>query len=375
MTKISIIIPVYNVENYIQKTFDSVLNQTIGFKNIEVIFVDDCSTDESGKIIEELSKKYDNVTSIHLEENSGAAGKPRNIGLDNARGEYVLFLDSDDYLVNNAIETLLKYSEDNSEIVVGGYANKYETYEDVSINKGKGEKVIYTDHENNIELFKIAPAISAKLFKRNFLIENNIYFPIGIPGQDLVFITNAFSKSSSVTVINNFLVYYRVIRSKVGDQSISHNVTPKYLKGLLKAYSMILDVVEENNVSSFTINLMITNHFDYFLKKINQSYLTKEELNEIFNSEEFNGFKNKNFFKQEPIEWKVIFNNIEKDSIYTEKLIKIIKSNNNNEIKIKELEKDIKYQKNLPKKITNSNSWKITKPLRKINNIRGSKNG
>lgn len=375
MTKISVIIPVYNVENYIQKTFDSVLDQSIGFKNIEVIFVDDCSTDKSGKIIDELSTKHDNVTSIHLEENSGAAGKPRNIGLDNATGKYVLFLDSDDYLVYNACEKLLKYSGDESDIFIGGYANKNKNHEDVFINQGKKEKTIYQDPKNNIELFKINPAISAKLFKRNFLIENNIYFPIGIPGQDLVFLTNAISKSSSVTVINDFLVYYRIIRSKVGDQSISHNVTPKYLKGLLKAYSMVLDVVEENNVSSFTINLMITNHFDYFLKKINQSYLTKEELNEIFNSEEFTEFKNKNFFKRENVEWKAIFNNIEEDSIYTEKLIKIIKSNNNNEIKIKELEKEVKYQKNLPKKITNSTSWKITKPLRKINNIRGSKNG
>ena len=84
MYKISIIIPVFNVEDTLKNAFDSIKSQTIGFENLEVIFVDDKSTDDSLKIIKEFSKKYNNVKSICLNKNSGFAGKPRNVGIENA---------------------------------------------------------------------------------------------------------------------------------------------------------------------------------------------------------------------------------------------------------------------------------------------------
>ena len=108
MTKknISIIIPVYNSKKYIPKTFESLLNQTIGFENLEIIFVDDNSKDNSGEIIDKYSKEYSNVISVHLKENSGFAGRPRNIGIEKSNTEYLMFLDSDDYFNEDACETL-----------------------------------------------------------------------------------------------------------------------------------------------------------------------------------------------------------------------------------------------------------------------------
>lgn len=377
MAKISIIVPVYNVEKHIKKTFDSLQNQTIGFKNLEVIFVDDCSTDNSANIIDEWDEKYNNVISIHLEENSGAAGKPRNVGLDNATSDYVLFLDSDDYLVDDACETLLNYSDNNSDITIGGYANKFPYKETIFINKGRLPKNTYNKPKKSLKLFNISPAISAKLFKRKFLIENNISFPIGIPGQDLVFLTSALFNSKSVTLINNYIVYYRIIRQMGNDKSISHNITPKYLMGLIKAYSIVLDLAEDNQIDEFIIKSIITNHLKYFINRINSSFITKKELIETFNSEHFGEFKNKNFFKRNYLEWNPIFNNIENDPIYTEKLIKIIRINNKYETNIMKLEEkneklkeNIEYQKNIPKEITYSTSWKLTKPLRKISNLK-----
>ena len=96
MYKISVIVPVFNVENKIMNAFNSILNQTIGFENLEVIFVDDNSTDDSKNIIKSLENKYDNVKSIFLSKNSGYAGKPRNIGIKNATANYLMFLDPDD---------------------------------------------------------------------------------------------------------------------------------------------------------------------------------------------------------------------------------------------------------------------------------------
>jgi glycosyltransferase involved in cell wall biosynthesis len=104
--KVSIVIPVYNVESYIEMAFESIKNQTIGFNNIEVIMVNDCSYDNSGKIIEKYANEYDNCIAIHLKENSGAAGLPRNIAIENASSDYIMFLDPDDYYEKNACKTL-----------------------------------------------------------------------------------------------------------------------------------------------------------------------------------------------------------------------------------------------------------------------------
>ena len=90
MFKISIIVPVFNVEDYIPLAFESIVNQTIGFDNLEVIFVDDASTDGSPKIIDEYADKHDNVISVHLEENSGDAGRPRNVAMEYASADYML---------------------------------------------------------------------------------------------------------------------------------------------------------------------------------------------------------------------------------------------------------------------------------------------
>ena len=111
---ISIIIPVYNAENSIKRAFDSLLNQTIGFENLEVILTDDNSTDDSPNI------KYGNVKTIFLDKNSGSGGKPRNVGLTHATKDYVMFLDADDIFVEDACEVL--YNEITSEgiDIVGG---------------------------------------------------------------------------------------------------------------------------------------------------------------------------------------------------------------------------------------------------------------
>jgi glycosyltransferase involved in cell wall biosynthesis len=134
MYKISVIIPVYNVENTISKAFDSIYNQSIDFQDIEVIFVDDCSTDNSLNIIQDYASKYDNVLALSLEENSGYAGKPRNIGIKNASSDYVMFLDPDDQFLSNACEILYNAIKNyNADLVSGNYV-KYENNEYSSMN-------------------------------------------------------------------------------------------------------------------------------------------------------------------------------------------------------------------------------------------------
>lgn len=110
---ISIIVPVYNVEKYLKECIDSVISQT--YKNLEIILVDDGSTDKSGEICDEYSKKDSRIKVIHKE--NGGLSDARNVALDIAKGEYIGFVDSDDYVEKDMFETLYKLAEEhNTEI-------------------------------------------------------------------------------------------------------------------------------------------------------------------------------------------------------------------------------------------------------------------
>ena len=98
MYLITVICPTYNCEKYIQRTINSIINQTIGFENIELIFVDDCSTDSTKNIIAEYSKEYKNIVPFFLKENHGFPGFGRNVGLEKSTTEFVMFMDNDDEL-------------------------------------------------------------------------------------------------------------------------------------------------------------------------------------------------------------------------------------------------------------------------------------
>ena len=103
MDKISVVVPVYNVEKYLRKCIDSIINQT--YKNLEIILVDDGSPDKCGEICDEYAKKDNRVKVIH-KKNAGVSSA-RNDGIDNATGEYIIFVDSDDWLEDNAIEIMV----------------------------------------------------------------------------------------------------------------------------------------------------------------------------------------------------------------------------------------------------------------------------
>ena len=106
MPKVSMIVPVYNVEKYIGKCLESIVNQT--FKNIEIIVVNDGSTDNSQEIINEYEKKYPNLLKSYEKENGGLSDA-RNYGLEKANGDYICFVDSDDFLAIDLLEKLEKY--------------------------------------------------------------------------------------------------------------------------------------------------------------------------------------------------------------------------------------------------------------------------
>ena len=208
---ISVIIPVYNTENYLYNCLNSVLNQTYG--DFEVICINDCSTDSSPEILEYYSRKDERIKVIHNEINKGQ-GYSRNRGLEIAKGEYIFFLDSDDWLKPNSFELLYSQSKklDLDLLIFKGIVF-YE--KDININfenmysmnfldKYDGTVFNHLDIPIN-ELFNISIGPCFKLYKKSFLDKNNIRFPNENLIQEIIDERiDGITFTSPLTVVNLF---------------------------------------------------------------------------------------------------------------------------------------------------------------------------
>jgi glycosyltransferase involved in cell wall biosynthesis len=298
--KISIIIPVYNVEFYIIDALDSIVRQTIGLEYLEVIMVDDCSTDNSGKIIDEYANKYENFISIHLPENSGAAGRPRNVGIEKATGEYLMFLDPDDYYADDACEVLYdKIKEENVDMVFGKYVFLYPNRPQTSRTVFTEDSVKIQGIDDNPQVLTIPPSLWTKIYKRTFIINTNIKFPEGIPGQDLVFVAHTLLVAKGILFLNTkIILYYRVREND--NVSMTYNRNRKYISGLIQAYVDTYTVFKDNNFEDY-FSIVCDNHLPYWTKHFILSDLSYSERREIFKESEFL-FKKYNEYGLEPNE-------------------------------------------------------------------------
>lgn len=370
---ISIIIPIYNSEKYISNTFDSLLNQTIGFENLEVIFVDDCSTDDSYEIISQYSKEHENVIAIQLEKNSGYAGKPRNVGIDKASAEYLMFLDSDDWFNEDACEVLYSeiISDERIDLVVGGYSNIFPKSKDdrfIRRNKRKNKNK-YKNAKNDYILLTAPPSISSKIFRKKLLVDNDIHFPEGIPAQDLVFVCNAICCSDLIISLNDYLVYNRTIRNDEENLSVSQNIKPSYIMGCMKAYGLLIDLCKEFKVNKDCSYDALFVHYQYLLEQLNKGNINDADYDKLLKSEEYSYLKNNAYYKSEKnfdLFFKLFELNTKDAQNFAKNMRKFYDLKNEN----KNLKRKNKKLKKEHETLLSSNSWKITKPLRKIGKIK-----
>ena len=250
MYKISIIVPVFNVEDTLQNAFDSILNQSIGFENLEVIFVDDKSTDRSANIIKEFSERYSNVKSICLDENSGFAGKPRNVGIKNASADYLMFLDPDDIFLKDACKTLYSNIKENNLEVVSGNYNINRNHElarnnwnILKLEDRESSEVESVDDNFNILL--ATPSVWSKIFKKDLILRENIEFLVGVPAQDLVFVTETLLKAKGIKFINTPVVEY-IPRE---NDSVTSKKSKSVLAGFIKSYAAVMNTAKEHDES------------------------------------------------------------------------------------------------------------------------------
>lgn len=209
--KFSIILPIYNVEKYLRPCIDSILNQT--YKDYEIILVDDGSTDLSSRICDEYTSKYDFIKTVH--KPNGGLSDARNVGLKLANGEYVFFIDSDDYLINeNVLRLIFDKLTGNPDVVAfksikwfecNGELSNSTTDLTISSDKltacGKYLELIDKDSYSN--------SAWSKVIKRSLLIDNKIEFEKGLLGEDNDWYYKVVGVMSSLELIDEPLYVYR----------------------------------------------------------------------------------------------------------------------------------------------------------------------
>ena len=214
---ISIIIPCYNVEKYIDRCFDSLLAQTIGFDKLEIIMIDDCSTDSTWDKLTAIEASYpESVMIIHCDEN-GHQGRARNIGLQYASAPYVGYVDSDDWIEPDMYEKLYqKMTEHNCDIVM------CQNWRDTALSgqilapkpTGEADRLLEIDTVEKRKIFIACGSIGYgawdKLFTREFLVENDIFFPEGLAYEDHFFATLLYFYAKRVYILEERLYHYYV---------------------------------------------------------------------------------------------------------------------------------------------------------------------
>ena len=226
MPKVSVIIPVYNSENYLEKCLDSVCNQTL--KDIEIICVNDCSTDNSLDILNQYAKKYSNIKVIDCKVNAGES-KARNIGLENAAGEYLAFVDNDDTIDLDFCEKLYKKAKKTNADISKGEARIFE-FKNQIIRK------------YNSKLFFKAYWWTA-IYKRTLITNNNIKFIENYPlGGDVLFLNQALIHADKLELSDE--VYYNYHRRE--DSGDSRILSLEKIESVLNIQEKIIDNINCN---------------------------------------------------------------------------------------------------------------------------------
>lgn len=231
MAKVSVIVPVYNVEKYISKCLDSLVNQTL--EDIEIIIINDESKDSSIDIVKEYAQKYNNIK-VYEKENGGLSDA-RNYGLQFAKGKYIAFLDSDDYVDVNLYKRMYeKAKAEDSDMVE---CNFYWVYDN------KTKKDIGQKYKGKKQMFEKARVVAwNKLYKKEILDKAKIQFPKGLRYEDVEFFYKLVPYMERVSFIKEPLIYYVQRR-----QSIVNTQNEK-TKDIFTVLDNVIQYYKENNL-------------------------------------------------------------------------------------------------------------------------------
>lgn len=237
--KVSVIVPVYNVEKYIAKCLDSLVNQTL--KDIEIIVVNDGSPDNSQKIIDKYQKKYPNMIKSFKKENGGLSDA-RNYGIKKATGEYLAFIDSDDYVELNSYEIMYnKAKEIDFDVVVCNLKQIYEDSNRIDYVSSRIKKDIFEKKDIKKVLIDIYPSACNKIYKKS-LFDDCFGFKKGILFEDVEFTHRLLSKISSIGKVDDYLINYIQRKGTITKTS------DKRILGYIDNMNSVIDYYKKNDL-------------------------------------------------------------------------------------------------------------------------------
>lgn len=308
MPELSVIVPVYNVREYLSRCVDSILNQT--FKNLEVILVDDGSTDGSGELCEEYAKKDKRIKTIH--KMNGGVSSARNAGLRSANGKYIGFVDADDYLCNAYYASLMKDAE-GKDVVFSNFSidsngkilHIYQRNMSFLTKNPLNFKLLYRASEGKVEddtLIDESIAVFCwrAIYKNMFIKKNDLQFDETLyRGEDRIFLMNVLLHTSKIGLVENEYGYYyfqRGTASLVGQKNAMRYNSQNFLmcknmdcaeqevckRNPTITEKELLEIRDKRAVSMRT--LVIVNEFKY-----NRNNAVKK-INKLWD-EEFFGFR------------------------------------------------------------------------------------
>lgn len=313
---VSIIIPIYNVEKYLEKCIKSIINQT--YRNLEIILINDGSTDESANICEKYKNQDNRI--VFINKKNGGAASAKNEGLKVAKGDYITFVDSDDFIELDMIEymvnTIKKY---NSDIVQCNFTNLYKNTEKFKQDKIIEQKITSKDF---LELFLTKWDSSLfwnKLFKRNVI--ENIFFIEGRCIDDEFFTYKCVINSKSIVTSNKIVYNYRMRKSGVmKSESSQKQILKDRIDYLYERYELVTQIYEDLD------DIFLENLLTYYLI-ISRNYFIDKNILEYMKS------------KLKLIKGKIIVSHI--NIIIKLKIIKLIICNSERYIRYKDELDDI----------------------------------
>ena len=310
MNSISVIVPIYNSEAYLNKCIDSLINQTK--KDIEIILVNDGSTDASDKII----KSYKDKRIKYYKNKNNGIGYSRNFGIDKSNSKYIMFLDSDDYLDIHACEELYKKIEkDKSDVVVSDFIKSHNgTDEIIKINDFKKTNL----NKNSNILLDINLSPWNKIYSSKLIKDNNIRFPEDIKYEDVLFVLECLDKANNISKLNKALNYYIVrdnSETKTYDKKVFDilEVVKRFRSYFNNRYSETIDKLTVKILTNYTIQ-------QRYQVSIKDGYKFIDKVFNLF-EKEIPDYKNNKYYEDRPF----LKRTIEKSKLLTKIYIKLYK--------------------------------------------------
>ena len=273
--KVSVIVPVYNSEDYVGNTIESIISQTL--HEIEIILVDDGSTDNSGKICDDYAKKDERILVVH--KPNGGLADARNAGMKVATGKYMMFIDADDLFEKDSCEHMYNTIEKNEvDYVIGNYQmmdNDGTRWSNSAFDPEKYQDFRLHIHDFKNSFFVMNSTAWNKIYRTQFLIDNKITFDVPAPAEDAYFTSVCYMKAVYGFYTSKVMYLYRN-----SPNSISKGRAAKYFNGIDYAYRKIYETFKENGEIG---------HYRYVYAKIN-AYLACQLIDSDISKEEKIGY-------------------------------------------------------------------------------------